>query len=133
MIEVALETNREPTVSPHTVQSVRTSEGETLEGCATSSGGSDANALRHGLAAAKHFPRQIELRSAETLARLIAERHPKTELERLVLMDLARRSATLEFLLHCETSALIVGSRNARKIAEATLPPQFGGEVLDVS
>ena len=132
MNEVTYDTNREPSVNPSDAETVETSEADALNGGAASSGGSEANALRHGLTAAKHLPKQIEHRSAEILTRLLAERQPKKMDERLLLSDVARRFATLEFIRQCEISALIVGGRNALKIAEATLPPHPGGELIEV-
>ncbi len=132
MSEVTPEPNREFTANHHGEEKVGIPEAETLQGGASSdsNGGSEANALRHGLTAAKHLPQQIEHRTEEILGRLLSERQLVSELDRLHVMNAARRAATLEFIQHCEIAALTVGGRNAHKIAEATLPPQSS---LDVS
>ncbi len=93
---------------------------------------SAANAIKHGLAAAKHLPGQIRHRSEEIFERLAVEQHPKTELERLLLQDVARRGAFLEFAQHCEISALVVGGRNAQKVADATASGLSDGEEIEV-
>ena len=78
---------------------------------------SAANAVKHGLAATKYLPTKILRRTEEVFERIAAEQCPKTEIERLLQMDCARRFATLEFAHQCEVSALIVGGQNAQQVS----------------
>lgn len=85
-----------------------------------SAAGSSANALKHGLAAVKHLPDEIEQRHAEIQSRLLKEQQSPSVLEELLWGNIARGFATLEFTQKCEIAALKVGGRNASKVAEAT-------------
>ena len=76
--------------------------------------------MKHGLAAVKHLPDEIEHRCAELQSKLIQEQQPASLLEELLWNSVARGFATLEFAQKCEIAALKVGGRNAPKVAEAT-------------
>lgn len=92
-----------------------------------------ANAVKYGLAATKHLPAEILLRTQEISERIAAEQSPKTEIERQLQIVCARQFATLEFAHECEVAALLVGGRNAHQIAAATNSPLTAGGLVEVS
>ncbi len=67
------------------------------------------NALRHGLTSRTAQPLQLEQRTAEVRNRLLAERPPTSVLEEILIEEIARHAAMLEFAASAEGAALRVG------------------------
>jgi transposase-like protein len=75
-----------------------------------------ANALQHGLAARKKLPAALQLAVAEHLEVLRCELRPATHVQELLLREMARHAAALDFSQSAEQSALNVGARASSSV-----------------